>query len=103
VMTKTHTIHEQHAHQHGSNCGHIAVKHNGHIDYLHDGHLHFLHEGHVDEHVIETSASNPAGCTPDHVCLGHEKGHKHGVGLRTRGSSPRRSRGLPGCWSSAPR
>ncbi|HEY4051505.1 MAG TPA: hypothetical protein VGM27_31980 [Acidobacteriaceae bacterium] len=79
-MTKTHTIHEQHPHQHGSNCGHIAVKHNGHVDYLHDGHLHFLHEGHVDEHVIETSASNPATCTPDHVCDGHEKGHKHGAG-----------------------
>jgi hypothetical protein len=50
------------------------------VYYLHDGHLHFLHEGHVDEHLIETSASNPAGCTPHHVCDGHEKGHKHGVG-----------------------
>jgi hypothetical protein len=80
LTTKTHTIHEQHAHPHGSNCGHIAVKHNGHIDYLHDGHLHFPHEGHVDEHVIETSGSNPAGCTPNHICDGHEKGHKHGAG-----------------------
>ena len=78
-MAETHTTHANHTHQHGPNCGHTAVKHNGHTDYLHDGHLHSIHEGHVDEHVIEVSASNPAGCTPDHVCNGHEKGHKHGA------------------------
>jgi hypothetical protein len=80
MTTKTHTIHEGHSHQHGKNCGHTAVKHNDHTDYLHDGHLHSPHEGHIDEHVIEVSASNPDSCTPDHVCQGHEKGHKHGRG-----------------------
>ena len=79
-MTETHTIHEQHAHQHGPNCGHTAVKHNGHTDYLHDGHLHSLHEGHVDEHSVDVSAANPAACTPNHKCEGHEEGHKHGAG-----------------------
>ena len=77
-MTENHIIHEQHPHQHGPHCGHTAVKHNGHTDFLHDGHLHSLHQGHVDEHSIEVSASNPAGCTPNHTCKGHEKGHKHG-------------------------
>ena len=78
-MAETHTTHENHTHQHGPNCGHTAVKHDGHTDYLHDGHLHSIHESHVDEHVIEVSAANPEVCTPDHVCDGHEKGHKHGA------------------------
>ena len=77
-MTDQHVIHDQHSHQHGPNCGHTAVKHNGHTDYLHDGHLHSPHQGHVDEHSIEVSTSNPAACTPDHTCQGHEKAHKHG-------------------------
>ena len=44
------TIHAEHEHQHGPDCGHEAVEHDGHIDYLHDGHLHHMHAGHVDEH-----------------------------------------------------
>ena len=51
-------IHPHHDHEHGTGCGHTAVKHNGHVDYLHDGHLHHPHAGHVDEHVIEVSAAN---------------------------------------------
>jgi len=45
----THTPAEVHIHQHGTDCGHLAVVHNDHIDYLHDGHAHFLHGDHYDE------------------------------------------------------
>ncbi|CAA6818629.1 MAG: Unnamed protein product, partial [uncultured Sulfurovum sp.] len=31
------TIHENHEHEHGENCGHVKVKHGDHYDYLHDG------------------------------------------------------------------
>jgi zinc transport system permease protein len=41
---------EQHAHQHGPDCGHPAVPHGDHVDYLHDGHRHAPHAGHYDEH-----------------------------------------------------
>lgn len=73
-----HKIHEAHSHVHGPNCGHTAIQHDGHLDYLHDGHLHCPHAGHVDEHQIAVGGKNPASCTPDHNCGGHEKGHKHG-------------------------
>jgi hypothetical protein len=73
-----HKIHEAHSHVHGAACGHTSVKHDGHQDYLHDGHLHHLHGDHVDEHQVGVSAKNPASCTPDHSCGGHEKTHKHG-------------------------
>lgn len=72
--------HANHTHQHGPGCGHTAVRHDGHVDYLHDGHLHHPHGDHVDEHVIAVSATNPAACTPAHVCDGHEPGHVHGPG-----------------------
>ncbi len=68
--------HANHAHQHGSSCGHIAVRHDGHVDYLHDGHLHHVHGDHVDEHVIAVSAGNPNACTPQHK----SSGHQHGAG-----------------------
>lgn len=41
---------EAHRHQHGENCGHIAVEHGDHVDYIHDGHRHASHGGHYDEH-----------------------------------------------------
>jgi hypothetical protein len=41
--------HSDHAHKHGENCGHKAVKHGDHTDYEHDGHLHRVHGDHVDE------------------------------------------------------
>lgn len=72
--------HQNHQHQHGSNCGHIAIVHNGHIDYLHDGHLHHPHDAHVDEHVLEVSALNPVECTPAHDCQSHASEHQHGEG-----------------------
>lgn len=73
-----HKTHEGHTHVHGENCGHTALRHEGHTDYLHNGHLHHMHEGYVDEHVLAVNADNPAACTPDHVCGGHERGHQHG-------------------------
>jgi hypothetical protein len=77
-MKTTHTVHENHSHQHGAGCGHTAIQHNDHVDYLHDGHLHSLHEKHVDEHVLEVSSVNPENCTKGHSCSGHESNHKHG-------------------------
>lgn len=73
-------MHPGHDHQHGPDCGHTAVKHGDHVDYLHDGHMHHLHQGHVDDHSVEVSRTNPAGCTPQHKCTGHESGHEHGPG-----------------------
>ena len=74
------TSHERHDHQHGPQCGHVAVLHEGHIDYLHDGHLHHAHGDHVDEHLIAVSATNPEACTPQHACAAHAVDHLHGPG-----------------------
>jgi hypothetical protein len=74
----THTLHPEHNHAHGDNCGHTAVRHEDHVDYVHDGHLHHPHEGHVDEHAISESSSNPKACGTGHDCSGHESGHSHG-------------------------
>jgi zinc transport system permease protein len=41
---------EDHAHQHGDDCGHLAVQHGDHVDYVHDGHRHAPHGSHYDEH-----------------------------------------------------
>jgi hypothetical protein len=71
--------HEGHTHEHQAGCGHTAIEHNGHTDYLHDGHLHHQHGDHVDEHVIEVTAANPADCTPQHTCAGHDQAHVHGT------------------------
>jgi hypothetical protein len=64
-------------HVHGAGCGHTAVQHDGHTDYLHNGHLHHQENGTVVEHVIDVSATNPADCTPDHRCGGHDAAHTH--------------------------
>lgn len=73
--------HENHDHEHGPGCGHARVKHGDHVDYLHDGHLHHQgSNGAVEEHAIEVGDANPAACTPEHACNGHEKGHRHGPG-----------------------
>ncbi|HZC35034.1 MAG TPA: hypothetical protein VE242_05445 [Chthoniobacterales bacterium] len=78
------TSHPDNGHQHGSECGHTAVKHMGHIDYIHDGHLHHpvgsTASAMVEDHVLEVNAANPDRCTPDHKCGGHDTGHKHGAG-----------------------
>ena len=72
--------HENHAHVHGSSCGHKRVKHDGHEDFLHDGHMHHVHDGHVDEHQVPVSAGNPSTCTPAHACKKHDDKHQHGPG-----------------------
>jgi zinc transport system permease protein len=41
---------EGHAHEHGEDCGHLAVPHEDHVDYVHDGHRHAPHGSHYDEH-----------------------------------------------------
>jgi hypothetical protein len=49
-VTGEHTVHEGHTHEHGPECGHVAVPHEGHTDYVHDGHRHASHQGHWDDH-----------------------------------------------------
>ena len=49
--TQAHTaVPEEHAHEHGQDCGHPAVPHGDHVDYVHDGHRHAPTESHYDEH-----------------------------------------------------
>jgi len=46
----SHEITDEHPHEHGEDCGHLAVQHGDHVDYVHDGHRHASHGGHYDEH-----------------------------------------------------
>lgn len=41
---------DAHPHDHGPDCGHVAVRHGDHVDYVHDGHRHAAHGEHYDEH-----------------------------------------------------
>ncbi|GAB3763824.1 zinc transport system permease protein [Nocardioides ginsengisegetis] len=41
---------DTHPHEHGPDCGHVAVRHGDHVDYVHDGHRHAPHGKHYDEH-----------------------------------------------------
>jgi len=41
---------DEHPHEHGPDCGHVAVRHGDHVDYVHDGHRHAPHGRHYDEH-----------------------------------------------------
>ena len=41
---------DRHPHEHGPDCGHVAVPHGDHVDYVHDGHRHAPHGQHYDEH-----------------------------------------------------
>ncbi len=50
VTVAPHRSADQHAHEHGSDCGHPAVPHGDHVDYVHDGHRHAPHGEHYDEH-----------------------------------------------------
>ncbi len=45
-----HETADAHSHQHGPDCGHVAVRHGDHVDYVHDGHRHAEHGAHYDEH-----------------------------------------------------
>ncbi len=73
------SVHENHPHKHGTNCGHTAIEHQGHVDYLHDGHLHHqCTDGKIEEHKLSVGGTNPNACTPNHHCGGHPDGHVHG-------------------------
>ncbi len=50
VESTSHTITDEHPHEHGRDCGHPAVPHEDHVDYVHDGHRHAVHGEHYDEH-----------------------------------------------------
>ncbi|WP_224125321.1 metal ABC transporter permease [Nocardioides mangrovi] len=50
VPAVPHEVADEHAHEHGSDCGHVAVPHGDHVDYVHDGHRHAVHGKHYDEH-----------------------------------------------------
>lgn len=41
---------DEHPHDHGKDCGHLAVPHGDHVDYVHGGHRHAPHGKHYDEH-----------------------------------------------------
>lgn len=45
-----HQTADEHVHEHGPDCGHVAVRHGDHVDYVHDGHRHAPHGEHYDEH-----------------------------------------------------
>ncbi len=50
-LDELHTVvPDDHAHEHGPECGHTAVRHGDHVDYVHDGHRHAPHGAHYDEH-----------------------------------------------------
>ena len=67
------TIHANHDHIHGENCGHAKIKHGDHYDFIHDGHLHHPHEDHNDEHRLEINDQNPNECNKK-----HQHDHTHG-------------------------
>jgi zinc transport system permease protein len=48
--TAAHQTIDEHPHEHGDDCGHVAVRHGDHVDYVHDGHRHAPHGKHYDEH-----------------------------------------------------
>lgn len=50
VETAAHHTIDEHPHDHGEDCGHVAVPHGDHVDYVHDGHRHAPHGKHYDEH-----------------------------------------------------
>jgi zinc transport system permease protein len=50
VQPQEHEVTDEHPHQHGPTCGHVAVPHGDHVDYVHDGHRHAPHGTHYDEH-----------------------------------------------------
>ena len=50
VAAAPHEVADEHAHEHGSDCGHVAVPHGDHVDYVHGGHRHAPHGKHYDEH-----------------------------------------------------
>jgi zinc transport system permease protein len=50
VEVAAHDVIDEHPHEHGKDCGHVAVPHGDHVDYVHGGHRHAVHGKHYDEH-----------------------------------------------------
>ncbi|GAW49916.1 MULTISPECIES: metal ABC transporter permease [unclassified Nocardioides] len=50
VEVAAHEVIDEHPHDHGRDCGHVAVEHGDHVDYVHGGHRHAVHGQHYDEH-----------------------------------------------------
>ena len=55
-----HAVAERHDHEHGPDCGHLAIAHGDHVDYLHDGHRHAVHADHYDEHTLDDEPTDKA-------------------------------------------
>ncbi|MFC5178192.1 metal ABC transporter permease [Nocardioides taihuensis] len=49
-VPEEHLVTDEHPHEHGPDCGHVAVPHGDHVDYVHGGHRHAPHGAHYDEH-----------------------------------------------------
>lgn len=77
-MAEARSQKQAHAHTHGVNCGHTAVKHDGHTDYLQDGHMQHVEGDRVEEHKVAVDGVNRKQCTPEHNCGSHEANHVHG-------------------------
>ena len=69
-MTTTEQIHDDHGHEHGEGCGHVAFQHADHVDYAHDGDVHRQREGQWAE--CEVAEHMPVDS--------HEHRHEHGCG-----------------------
>jgi DNA-binding transcriptional ArsR family regulator len=89
VTITEHPTHDEHTHDHGEGCGHVAIPHGDHVDYAHEGHLHRAHDGHWDEcetadhtthdghdHAHGTGCGHVAVPHRDHVDYLHD-GHRH--------------------------
>jgi zinc transport system permease protein len=50
VAEDEHVTTDEHPHEHGRDCGHVAVPHGDHVDYVHGSHRHAVHGRHYDEH-----------------------------------------------------
>lgn len=53
VAARRHHVTDDHAHEHGTDCGHPMIQHGDHVDYLHDGERHAAHADHWDRHDKE--------------------------------------------------
>lgn len=66
----TDQVHPAESHEHGPECGHVAIPHQDHVDYLHNGSLH-------------RSTGRPArwtDCEPGHHLPHRNHRHVHGEG-----------------------
>src|SRR3954453_4244154 len=81
----------EHVHQHGPECGHVAVRHGDHVDYVHDGPRHAVHGAPYDEHGRAHAADQAAaGRGPGHGVL---RGLPLGPGHPRPARPARRARG----------